>query len=300
MMGALTTPTTPPSLLRYDMATAQISPMLTGPNGTCVGCHVAISADGSRIAAGMASAFGGPAGILFDNVQGTILATSDATPMTPWLAASFDPAGALVTTDRTGGMALRDGRTGALVAPVVLGELATSPTIAPDGGAIAYTEVDAGTPIGNPVGDALHVRPWNAATAEVGAPLELVRDGHGVVMPVYSPDGKWIAYGTSTDGTNERVTGSSAVRSDGSGRIVELTADPKDGLARWASPVGTSGGEAMVWIVMNSGRPVPGLPAGTGQLWIEAFYPDRGIISPAFHLPGQGTVSMLHGPLALP
>lgn len=27
---------------------------------------------------------------------------------------------------------------------------------------------------------------------------------------------------------------------------------------------------------------------------------DRGIISPAFHLPGQGTLSMLHGPLALP
>jgi len=24
------------------------------------------------------------------------------------------------------------------------------------------------------------------------------------------------------------------------------------------------------------------------------------IISPAFHLPGQGTISMLHGPLALP
>jgi hypothetical protein len=297
MIGALTTPTTPPALLRYDLATAQVTPMLTGPGGTCVGCHVAISADGSRIAAGMASAFGGPAGLLFDATQGTILATSDATPTTPWLAATFDPNGALVTTSVTGEMAMRDGTTGLMILPIALGELAMSPTISPDGSAIAYAEVDPADVIGNPVGDALHVRPWNAGA--VGASTELVRDGGGVVMPRFSPDGRWISYGTSLDGTNERPTGSSAVRSDGSATVA-LTTDPLDGLATWASPVGTSGGEAMVWIAINSRRPVPGLPAGTGQLWLEVFYPDRGAVSPAFHLPGQGTLSMLHGPLALP
>jgi len=56
----------------------------------------------------------------------------------------------------------------------------------------------------------------------------------------------------------------------------------------------------MVWIAFASARPVPNLAAGTRQLWLEAFFPDRGVVAPAFHLPGQGAAEMLHGPLAVP
>ena len=37
------------------------------------------------------------------------------------------------------------------------------------------------------------------------------------------------------------------------------------------------------------------------QIWLEAFYPDRGVITPAFHLPGQpAALKVLHGPIGLP
>jgi hypothetical protein len=293
----------PPAFERYDTPTASLEPMLVGPNGACVGCHIAISADGSRIAAGVASANGGPAGILFDGHSGAILATSDASP-SPWVAAAFDPSGAMIGANE-GVLALRDGTTAAVMAPIVTGELATSPTVSPDGSLLAYAEVDAGSDTNDdPLGDALHVRSWNAATAAVGPPTELVRDGRGVVMPAFSPDGRWIAYGHTANPSSEEPTGAAAVRADGTGTIVELTSDPADGLARWASPIAATrvadrDAEPMVWIAFASERAVASAPAGTRQLWLEAFFPDRGVIAPAFHLAGQGSAEMLHGPLAL-
>jgi hypothetical protein len=54
----------------------------------------------------------------------------------------------------------------------------------------------------------------------------------------------------------------------------------------------------MVWIAFVS--TLGGAATGAQQLWLEAFCPDRGVVTPAFHLPGQGTLMVLHGPLALP
>ena len=85
-----------------------------------------------------------------------------------------------------------------------------------------------------------------------------------------------------------------------------LTSDPLDQLAHWASPValarvGNRDPEPMVWVAINSTRPVGGNATSPTQLWLEAFYPDRGVVSPAFHLPGQpATLQVLHGPIALP
>ena len=37
------------------------------------------------------------------------------------------------------------------------------------------------------------------------------------------------------------------------------------------------------------------------QIWLEAFYPERGVVARAFHLPGQpADLQLLHGPIALP
>jgi hypothetical protein len=305
LAGVMVDSTAQPEIDRYDMATATLTPMLVGPSGGCVGCHVAISADGTRIAAGMASALGGPGGILFDAQSGNVLASSD-TSGSPWVVAAFDPSGAMVTT-MNGVLSLRDGTTAAVTAELATGELATSPAVSPDGSLLAYAELDtADSVISTPLGDAIHVRSWNAATGSLGAPRELVRDGGGVVLPAFSSDGAWIAYGqTSSSTASEVPTGTAAVRSDGSGTIIELTTDPLDELAQWASPiaptrVGGQPAEPMVWIAFVSERAFANVPAGTRQLWLEAFYPDRGTVSPAFHLPGQGTVSVVHGPLALP
>ena len=285
-----------PVLARYEIKTATTRALFSGPEGGCVGCHVSISADGTRIAAGVPSTAGGGAGVLFDAANGTILATSDATPDAPWNAAAFDPGGALIATDRTGGLAVRDAQTAAMVQPIAMDELATSPTVSPDGSALAYTVADTGGQIANPQGAALHVRPWNVATAAIGTPIELVRDGRGIVMPAYSPDGRWISYGHTTDPGSETPNGAAAVRSDGSGPIIELTTDPLDQNARWDSPVVNG----FVWIAFVSARPYGTLPAGTKQLWLEQLDTATGTLSPAFHLPGQGTIDVLHGPLALP
>ena len=57
----------------------------------------------------------------------------------------------------------------------------------------------------------------------------------------------------------------------------------------------------MVWIAIISSRPVGGNATSPPQLWLEAFYPERGVVAPAFHLPGQpATLQILHGPIALP
>ena len=286
-----------PVLARYDMKTATTRALFSGPEGGCVGCHVAVSADGTRIAAGVPSTAGGGAGVLFDATNGTILATSDAMPDSPWNAAAFDPSGALIASTRTGGLSVRDRSTAAMVQPIALDELATAPTVAPDGSALAYTVVDTADSGANPGGVALHVRPWNVATAAIGTPIELVaRDGRGVLMPVYSPDGRWIAYGHSADSSTEVPNGAAAVRSDGRGRIIELTTDPLDQNARWDSPVANG----LVWIAFVSARPFGALPAGTRQLWLEQLDTTTGNLSPAIHLPGQGELTVLHGPLALP
>jgi len=130
-----------------------------------------------------------------------------------------------------------------------------------------------------------------------------VRDGGGVVLPDFSSDGQWLAFGHTAidpDRVDELPVRSSAIRTDGSGTEVTLTADPLDKLAHWASPVGGTG-EPMVWVVIVSKRPVGGATTSPQQLWLEAFYPERGTVSPAFHLPGQPpSLQVLHEPLALP
>jgi hypothetical protein len=295
-----------PGLWRYDMQAGSAAQLFANPDGVCLGCHLAVSADGTRIAA-LTNTTATPFinGLMLDAHTGAVLAQSDPTSTSPWATAAFDPSGALLTAWQ-GALTLRDGSSGAVIAQIATADSVAAPTISPDGGAVAYVTADAGGS-SEPVGNALHMRAWNAAQQTVGPMVELVRDGNGVVLPEFSSDGRWVAFGHSApDQDGDVPASSSAVRVDGSGTMVMLTTDPLDQLAHWASPiasarVGNREAEPMVWIAINSTRPVGGNATSPRQLWLEAFYPDRGVVAPAFHLPGQDAAfQVLHGPIALP
>lgn len=299
-----------PALWRYDMHAGTAAQLSVNPAGACIGCHLAVSADGTRIAALIVSPTAPNLnGVVLDGRAGTVVAQSNPAA-SPWATAAFDPSGSLLAGWQ-GSLTLRDPDTGAPIAPIAMTDAAAAPAISADGTALAYVSLD-GPPsaaASQPVGNALRIRPWSAAQRSVGAPIELVRDAGGVVLPAFSSDGRWIAFGHTAiapDRILEVPTSSAAVRTDGSGTQVTLTSDPLDQLAHWASPIaparaGNRAPEPMVWIAFMSTRPVGGNATSPQQLWLEAFYPERGVIAPAFHLPGQpATLQLIHGPIALP
>jgi hypothetical protein len=293
-----------PGLWRYDMTHASAAPLFDKPDGTCFGCHFAVSHDGSRIAAAMLTAdVRTLGGAVVDSKSGNVLAWSSASA-SPWATAAFDPSDVLVTAWQ-GALSVRDAKTGDLHATVATSDAVAAPAISPDGTRLAYVSLDAGPgeAASQPVGNALRMRPWDAATGMVGAPVDLVRDGGGVVLPQFSSDGRWLAFGHTEvlpDRLGEVPVRASAIRTDDPTIAVDLTSDPLDKGAQWASPIGSSRGEPMVWIAVVSKRTLGG-DAAQQQLWLEAFYPERRAVTPPFHLPGQpAALQVLHGPVALP
>ncbi|MBV8758387.1 MAG: PD40 domain-containing protein [Deltaproteobacteria bacterium] len=293
-----------PGLWRYDFGQAAAAPLFAKADGTCFGCHVAVSRDGKKIAAAMLTTdVRTLGGAVVDTQSGNVLAWSDAASASPWATAAFDPGGALVTA-WMGALSVREADSGALRATVATEDAVAAPAISPDGTLLAYVSLDAGpgSAASQPAGNALKIRRWNTAEAKVGVATELFRDGGGVELPQFSSDGRWIAYAHSQvlpDRVAEAPLGASAIRTDGLGTNIALTSDPLDKTAQWASPVGSSRGEPMVWIAVVSQRALGG-DAAPQQLWLEAFYPERGIVTPPFHLPGQpAALQVLHGPVAL-
>jgi len=128
-----------PQLYRYDLPTAAIDPFVLEPSdGTgCIGCHIAVSPDGTRIAAaGKATAAGTIVGMIIDTGTRTVTTVADTSP---WNTGVYDPGGRLVTSfTTTGELTLRDGATAAVIATLALGEPAAGPAISPDGHSLAY------------------------------------------------------------------------------------------------------------------------------------------------------------------
>jgi hypothetical protein len=303
-VDALGQPNAPPSLYRYAPRVGRVEPFGAVPGGGCMGCHIAISADGSRIAGAGSGVDGGPlVGVVFDAQTRAVLATSD--PAQPWSTAAFDPSGALITSyQNDGNLYVRDAATAAVVATIPLGEPASSPAVSPDGSQLAYAVLDA--PGNTFVGSALHVRSWDVATNTVGPPIELARNG-GAMAPEFSPDGRWIAFSRTASPDSATTQGIDVVRADGSAPVVELMTGIEDGIPRFASPIAVAraGGapEAMGWLAFSSGRAIGGAPiiGRQQQLWLAAFYPDRGVVARPFRLPGQDlALSALHAPVAVP
>jgi hypothetical protein len=214
-----------PQLYRYDLPRAAIDRFVVEPaDGTgCIGCHIAVSPDGKRIAgAGKATAAGGIVGMIIDTGTRSVTAVAD-TP--PWNTGVYDPGGRLVTSyTATGELALRDGATAAVIATLALGEPAAGPAISPDGHSLAYAAM-AAPEANNPAGSALRVRPWDAATATVG-PAITVATAAGILAPEFSSDGAWLIYTRSTEPTERGIVGGAVVRADGSAPPIRFRAGP--------------------------------------------------------------------------
>ncbi len=294
-----------PQLYRYDPRMARVDSFLASATGGCIGCHISISADGTRIAsAGSADASGALVGLIIDAKTPSLLAVGD--PASPWSTSAFDPSGALVTSYQTDGrLFLRDGTTGAVTATLAIGETGAAPAISPDGKWLAYVVNDPTTM--SFVGTTLRLRTWNAATAAVGPPITLVTDT-GVMAPQFSPDGQWIVYSRTDAPTSATTQATMVVRADGSAPPTVLTMGETDGIPRWASPIAPAraGGrdpEPMAWIAFTSGRPIGtiGLAVHQKEMWLAAYYPARGVVGAPIHLPGQTFgISALHAPVFVP
>src|SRR5439155_11655159 len=149
--------TAQPTLFPYAMGGGALQPFMNTADGTCLGCHVAVSPDGRRIVTGTNGTIPGR---IIDAQTRTVVATAPVD--SPWSAATFDQKGTLVTA-YLGALTLRDGATGAVVAPIATDKPASEPALSTDGAWLASITLES-VPNNYFVGDALHVVPWNAAT----------------------------------------------------------------------------------------------------------------------------------------
>ena len=296
-------------LWSYDARRGSTQPWAIG-GAAGLGSDLASSRDGRRIAAGVtADAGASPLG------RGTVLDVESRAVVAPpsarvgsWTGAAFQPDRSLVTAN-AGVLTLRSGDTALPLANLNLDVLASQPAVARNGRALAYVTgpLDtASTPASpQPTPLELRIHDWNPATAALGAPLILApaTDGVSVKFPDFSPDDRFVLYSSVP-----AATGASGdifvVRADGSEAPV-LLASGYD-MARFASPIitarsGYADASPMVWIVMQSDRPVGGRDqTGVPQLYAMAFYPALGLASTPFYLPGQDAgLAVLHAPAIL-
>jgi hypothetical protein len=261
----------------------------------CMGCHLAKSPDGKRIAI---------AGQAIIDATTRYLVAPPSVAIGTWTGAVFDPSGVLVTT-QNGQLTLRDGTT-ALPKTVLTPELpANQPVISPDGTKLVYAagEIDAYAKL--PFTHELRIHDdWDAATATLGAARVLVpkTGAEYVKLPDISSDGRWVIY-ARVSALFHAIGSVMLVPADGSAAPIELLPDVD--FARFATPitVARSGGatEPMAWVVINAQRAV-GVRSQVDirQLWAVAFYPDRGVVSRPVYLSGQRPdVAVLHLPILI-
>lgn len=295
-----------PQVWSYDPTRATTQAWTTG----AAAADLAISRDGRRIAAGLASPTDSPA------ASGTLLDVASRTAVVPpssqvglWTDAAFQPDGSLMTAN-AGVLTLRSGVTALPVKNLTLDVLASQPTVAHSGRALAYVDGAMDTVTApaapQPAPQELRVQSWNPATAMLGTPLVLVpaTDGVFVKYPDFSPDDRFVLYSSAPAPTG--ATGDIMVApADGSDDPL-LLASGYD-MARFASPIGSAYSgythpDQMVWIVMQSDRAVGGRDqTGVPQLWAVAYYPELGTASRPIYLPGQDAkLAVQHVPAILP
>jgi hypothetical protein len=294
----------------YDPTRGSTRAWATGAAATGLGSDLASSRDSRRIAASVTSDL--QANPLAGGTVLDVASRAAVAPPSPqvgiWTGAAFQPDRSLVTAD-AGVLTLRSGDTALPRANLKLDVLASQPAVARNGHALAYVAGPMDTVTApaspQPIPLELRVHDWDPATATLGAPLILApaTDGVFVKFPDFSPDDRFVLYSSVPAATG--ATGDiMVVRADGSQAPI-LLASGYD-MARFASPIvaahsGYPDAAPMVWIVMQSDRPVGGRDqTGVPQLYAMVFYPELGLASQPFYLPGQDAgIAVLHVPAIL-
>ena len=301
-------------IFRHDMSKpgepAEEFMTTTQTGGRCVACHV-LSRDGEK----MAIVYQG------GNGPGTIvdLATSAMLPEAAnWNFGTFTPDNTQYLTVLDGTLTVRDAATLAALSTMPSAGLVSHPDISPDGTQIVYVRTGTRYTDYSFGGGQVFTRSYDAVTQTFGAETPLVIDGANNFYPSWSPDGQWIVFNRSDDGSpdgayddvNAQVW---IVKADGSAPAFELTTGNQalgltNSWARWAPFESTTGasGEPLFWITVSSKRDFGTRLLNTGvaegskfpQLWMTAFYPGRVGTSdpgsPAFRLPFQGLTTRNH------
>lgn len=295
-----------PQLWSYDPTRSSTQAWAT----SAAAADLAISRDGRRIAAGLASPTDSPA------TSGTLLDVASRTAVVPpssqvglWTDAAFQPDGSLMTAN-AGVLTLRSGDTALPIKNLALDVLASQPTVAHNGHALAYVDgaMDTTTTPASPqpTPQELRIHSWDPASAMIGTPLTLVpaTDGVFVKYPDFSSDDHLILY-SSVPAPTGAMGDIMITPADASDDPV-LVASGYD-MARFASPItsaysGYASADQMVWIVMQSDRAFGGRDqTGAPQLWAVAYYPELGTASSPIYLPGQdATLAVQHVPAILP
>jgi hypothetical protein len=301
-------------IFRHDMADAGLPATefwtTDQTDGHCIGCH-AISRDGSR----MAATYNG------GNGTGTVIdiATSVAEPVTNnWNFATFTPDGRQVLTIHGYALTVRDAATQAVLAAMTETPV-THPELSPDGKQLVYVRPTTLAWDWMFGGGQIYTRSYDQATQTFGPEHALVTTGANNYYPSWSPDGQWIVFNRSDDGTGTGAYDNASasvwvVRADGSMPPVELTAANQgvgltNSWARFAPFEQTAGNtaERIFWVTVSSKRDFGTRLQNTGmaenqkvpQLWMTAFYPDRVAAvpdpsTPAFRLPFQSLATHNH------
>jgi hypothetical protein len=283
------------SIYRYDPSSARTDLFIGGENGTCLGCHVAVSHDGTHMLSGSFTAGTDLHAAILDLRDKHVVARPAG-----WALGTFDPDGALVAC-ANGALTLLDGTSGDPVAALPVATLAAAPAVSPDGNSLAYLAVNTTTDL---IGTQLRYQGFDAATATLGSEVRTLAVGGGIKSPQWSSDSRWLVYARTVSTASTRETlGPAVVDIEGHGYAI--TNDTRDNLAHWASPIGASTlqgvREQMAWIVMTSHRPIGARPTDVSQLWLVGFYPDRGVATRPFPLPGQlAGVTVMHAPSMIP
>lgn len=298
-------PTDPVSQVwSYALARGTTEPWANGANGDCIGCHLAISRDGKRIAA--ASTYTTPTGTTFGggmmDAKTRYFMAPPSASIGMWQSAAFGPDDVLVSA-AGGVLTLRDGFTALPLRNLPTEQPAAQPAVASNRIAFAAGPIDPVATI--PIQEELRVAAWDPKTFALGASRVLAPkiDGTVVKLPDFSPDERWVTYTRATE--QFKVPGDIMITL-ADGTIPSLTLARGFDMARFASSLeaaraGGTDTEPMVWIVMRSNRPVGARSQEhVPQLWAMAFYPEKGIASRPFYLPGQDPqIGVLHAPTVL-